>query len=62
MLEAASFFLGIAFSALVYYRTIRPAALSAGTKALYFLLSLIGITGMVFLFGIMVSFLLHEKS
>ena len=35
---------------------------SAGTKALYFLLSLIGITGMIFLFGIMVSFLLHEKN
>ena len=61
MIETAALFLGIGFSVLVYYRTIRPAPLSAGRKFLYFLLSLTGIAGMLFLFGIMAAFMLSGR-
>lgn len=59
MIETAAFLVGIGFSVLVYYRSIRPAPVSAGRKLLYFLLSLIGIAGMLFLFGVMASFVLR---
>lgn len=58
MIETTAFFLGIGFSVLVYFRSIRPMPVTPGRKALYFLLSLIGIAGMLFLFGIMASFVL----
>lgn len=59
MIETAFFVLGVGFSALVYYRSLRPANISPGRKAVYFLFSLIGISGMLFLFGIMASFALN---
>lgn len=58
MIETVAFFLGIGFSVLVYYRSIRLAPVSAGRKLIYFILSLTGIAGMLFLFGIMASFVL----
>ncbi|HWR72156.1 MAG TPA: hypothetical protein VN604_03215 [Nitrospirota bacterium] len=61
MIETAAFLLGIGFSVLVYYRSIRPAPVSAVRKLLYFILSLTGITGMLFLFGIMASFVLSGR-
>lgn len=61
MIETVAFILGIGFSVLVYYRSIRPAPISTGRKLLYFLLSLIGIAGMLFLFGIMASFMLSGR-
>lgn len=59
MIEAVFLLMGIAFSALVYHISIRPANLSAGRKALYFILSAIGIAGMMFLFGIMAAFVMN---
>ena len=59
MIEVVFLILGVAFSALVYYLSIRPANISAARKILYFLLSLIGIAGMLFLFGIMAAFVLN---
>lgn len=59
MIELIAFLLGTGFSALVYHLSIRPLNVSGLRKAVYFLLSFIGITGMVFLFGVMVSFALN---
>lgn len=58
MIEAVSFALGAGFSFLVYYLSIRPLPVPASRKVLYFLLSFIGIAGMLFLFGIMASFVM----
>lgn len=62
MIEAVSFFLGVGFSVFVYYRSIRPAPLTPAGKALSFVLSLIGISGMIFLFGVMASFVFGGKN
>lgn len=59
MIEGVFLVLGIGFSALVYFRSIRTADLSPARKAGYFFLSLIGIAGMLFLFGIMASYVLN---
>jgi hypothetical protein len=59
MIEAVFFILGVGFSVLVYYHSLRPASISPGKKAVYFLLSLVGIAGMLFLFGIMASFVMN---
>jgi hypothetical protein len=59
MIEGVFFILGAGFSVLVYYLSIRPANVSPGRKAVYFLLSLVGIAGMIFLFGIMASFVIN---
>ena len=61
MIELIAFLLGSGFSLLVYHRSIRPLHEPAVKKAAYFLVSFVGITGMVFLFGIMASFVLHDK-
>ena len=61
MIELIAFLVGAGFSLLVYYRSIRPLDAPPLKKAAYFFFSFIGITGMVFLFGIMASFVLHEK-
>ncbi len=59
MVELVSFILGAGFSFLVYFLSIRPQDISGPRKAAYFLLSFIGITGTVFLFGVMLSFVLN---
>lgn len=59
MIETVFLILGVAFSALVYHISIRPANISAGRKALYLILSAIGIAGMMFLFGIMTAFVMN---
>lgn len=56
MIELFFLVLGIAFSALVYSVSIRPAAIPPAKKLLYVVLSAIGIAGMMFLFGIMAAF------
>ncbi len=60
MIETVSFILGLGFSILVYFRTIRPADLAPAEKAFYFLISLIGIAGTLFLIGVMITFALER--
>ncbi len=55
MIEQVSFLFGLGFSFLVYVRSIRKTGYSRPKKAFYFLLTLIGITGTLFLFGILVA-------
>jgi len=60
MIELTSFFLGFGFSVLVYIRSIRSADLSWREKAVYSLFTFIGITGTVFLAGVLVAHALRE--
>jgi hypothetical protein len=55
MFETFSFLAGLGFSFLVYARSIRKTDYSRTKKAFYFLLTLIGITGTLFLFGVLVA-------
>ncbi len=55
MIETLCFLSGLAFSMLVYIRTIRTVNEPPMKKAFYFLFSFIGITGTLFLFGILVA-------
>ncbi len=55
MIEAFCFLFGTGFSLLVYVRSIRTAPLSPLRKAIYFFFTFIGITGTVFLFGVLVA-------
>ncbi len=55
MIETLFLFIGLGFSVFVYFRSIRPRKDSAAKKTLYVLLTLIGITGIVFLVGVMVA-------
>jgi hypothetical protein len=60
MIEAASFIFGIAFSILVYFTSIKPGRYRPLPKALYTILSTIGITGMVWLCGILIAHFLRK--
>ncbi len=60
MIEKIFFLLGLGFSILVYYRSIRPADIPPLKKTFYFLLTLVGITGTVFLIGIMAAHVLSQ--
>lgn len=55
MIEWVFFFFGLGFSILVYIVSIRKAPYSSLQKTLYFLITLIGITGMLFLFGVLIA-------
>ena len=55
MIETLCLLFGLAFSMLVYFRSIRTANESPMKKAFYFLFSFIGITGTLFLFGILIA-------
>jgi hypothetical protein len=55
MVELAGFLFGLGFSFLVYFRSIRKTDYSRPKKAFYFFLTLIGITGTLFLFGVLVA-------
>jgi hypothetical protein len=55
MFETFCFLAGLGFSFLVYVRSIRRTDYSRPKKAFYFLLTLIGITGTLFLFGVLVA-------
>jgi hypothetical protein len=55
MFETFSFLVGLGFSFLVYAHSIRKTDYSGPKKAFYFLLTLIGITGTLFLFGVLVA-------
>lgn len=60
MIETASFILGFGFSMLVFFLSIRPATLTPLRKATYFLISTIGITGMVWLIGVLIAHFLRK--
>ena len=62
MIEALSFLLGLGFSLLVFVQAIRPAPYSPLRKMLYFFISTIGITGMIWLSGILIANFLREWS
>jgi uncharacterized membrane protein (DUF106 family) len=55
MIETLCFIFGLGFSFLVYFRSIRKTNYSRLKKAFYFLFTLIGITGTLFLFGVLVA-------
>ncbi len=55
MIETFCFLFGLGFSILVYFRSIRKTGYSWPKKAAYFLFTFIGITGTVFLFGVLVA-------
>lgn len=60
MIESIGFLLGLGFSLLVYFLSIRPSRLSRPRKAVYFFFTLVGITGTLFLFAILVSHFLRK--
>ena len=60
MIETFSFLFGIGFSILVYILSIRTRTLSPARKALYSLISTIGITGMVWLSGVLIAHFLRK--
>ncbi len=60
MIELGSFLFGLGFSILVYFRSIRTTNLSTLRKLFYFLITLIGITGMVFLSGVLIAHKLQK--
>jgi hypothetical protein len=60
MIETLSFLFGIGFSILVYVLSIRTRDIAPSRKALYFLISTIGITGMVWLSGVLIAHFLRK--
>ncbi len=60
MIEWGSFLFGLLFSFLVYFRSIRNANLSRLQKAFYFVITLIGITGTLFLSGVLIAHALRK--
>jgi hypothetical protein len=60
MIELGSLLFGLGFSVLVYVRSIRTADLPAVKKFLYFVITLIGITGMLFLSGVLIAHTLRK--
>ena len=55
MFETFCLLVGLGFSFLVYFRSIGKTDYSRPRKAFYFVLTLIGITGTLFLFGVLVA-------
>jgi hypothetical protein len=62
MIETFFFLFGLGFSFLVYFRSIRKTPYTAPKKAVFFLFTLIGITGTLFLFGVLVAYFLRKAS
>ncbi len=60
MMETVFFLLGLGFSFLVYFLSIRPLNQSRMRKLFYFVLTLIGITGTLFLFGVLAAYFLRK--
>jgi len=60
MIEKISFFLGLGFSLLVYLHSIRPLDLSRTKKTFYTLFTFIGITGMLFISGVLIAHFLRK--
>ena len=62
MIETLSFLFGLGFSVLVYVRTIRTGSYRPVQKMMYALLSTIGITGMVWLCGVIIAHFLRKMN
>jgi hypothetical protein len=60
MIETVSFLFGLGFSILVYFLSIRTRNDSPLRKAGYFLISTVGITGMVWLSGVLIAHFLRK--
>ena len=60
MIELISFLFGFGFSVLVYLRSIRTTGLSWQKKAYYTLFTFIGITGTIFLAGVLIAHTLRK--
>jgi hypothetical protein len=60
MIETISFLFGLGFSILVYILSIRTRNVSPLKKAGYFFISTLGITGMVWLCGILIAHFLRK--
>ncbi len=60
MIESISFLAGLGFSLFVYYHSIRPLKQSGFKKSLYFFFTLVGITGMLFLSGVLIAHFLRK--
>jgi hypothetical protein len=60
MIETISFLLGLGFSLLVYILSIRPLDQPWPKKTGYFFLTLIGITGTIFLAGVLIAHFLRK--
>ena len=60
MIETVSFLFGLGFSILVYVLSIRTRNDSPLRKTGYFLISTVGITGMVWLSGVLIAHFLRE--
>ncbi len=59
-METIFFLLGIGFSFLVYFISIRPLDQPPARKFLFFVLTFIGITGTLFLFGVLSAHFLRK--
>ena len=55
MIETFCLLFGLGFSLLVYVRSIRTSTFPPFKKAFFFFFTLIGITGTIFLFGVLVA-------
>jgi len=60
VIEIVSFLLGLGFSLLVFFLSIKPLKASWFKKFVYFVLSFIGIAGTLFLFGILIGHFLRR--
>jgi hypothetical protein len=60
VIESASFIFGICFSVLVYITSIGRGNYSPLQKTIYAILSTIGITGMVWLCGVLIAHFLRK--
>jgi hypothetical protein len=60
MIETISFLVGLGFSLLVYFLSIRPLDTPRARKFIYFFFSLVGITGTLFLSGVLVAHFLRK--
>jgi hypothetical protein len=59
-IETISFILGLGFSLMVFFLSIRPLHLPWQRKALYTFFTFIGITGTIFLAGILIAHFLRK--
>jgi hypothetical protein len=60
MIETVSLLFGLGFSFFVFFRSILPLELSWVKKMFYFLLTFIGITGMLSLSGVLIGHFLRK--